>query len=120
MTFACANPVSEYHPTNWGLSHYKLDGKTNFICGIEYNLTGIAFHPPSGWFYAISNKLREIPVFTHGSDSISDVFNIAGEHGQNIVKIEILEGVDIVFYEDSTHYHLAINARDNKGIEAVA
>lgn len=70
--------------------------------------------------FAISNKLKEIPVFTHDSDSINNVSEIAEECVQNIVTIEVLEGVDTVFHEDATHYHLTINARDNKGLEAVA
>lgn len=132
------NPLRDPQFISWDLSQYEPVGKTRRIKEIENNLSGITFHPPSGQLYAISIKPREIHVLTRDGDwlrriklqgfrdteSIShaydNVFFIAEEQRQNLVKIAIPDTVDTVYYEDATRDHLAIDARDNQGLEGVA
>ncbi|MCL5975242.1 MAG: SdiA-regulated domain-containing protein [Gammaproteobacteria bacterium] len=124
--------------SEWDLTQYHPVGKTIRIEGIDDNLSGLTYHPPSGHLYAVTNKPRQIHILTKTGELVRSIkldgfrdtesiaygydnyFFIAEEQRQNLVKIEVPDHVNTVNYSDATIYHIDVGHNDNHGLEGVA
>lgn len=122
----------------WDLQHNYQIGKTLTIEGVEDNLSGLTFHPPSGNLYAVRNNPEQIVVFTTAGkllrtidlpgfsdtesiDHIADNRFIIGEERLHTISfIQIDETTEAIHYSDVDTVAVAAAEKTNKGLEGLA
>lgn len=134
-TISSAKPAGDQQ---WDLQQNYQLGKTLTIEGIEDNLSGLTFHPPSGNLYGILNNPEQIVVFTTAgkllrkidllgfsdTESIDYIgenrFVVGEERLRTISFIQIDESTEEIHYADVETIVVAVAEKENKGLEGLA
>lgn len=121
----------------WDLHAYQFS-KTLAIEGIEDNLSGLTFHPESGYLYGIINNPEQIVVISTAGKLIRKIdlvgfsdtesidylgenqFIVSEERQQTISFVEIADTTTQIHYRDVKTLALLPPEKANKGIEGIA
>ncbi|WP_048481328.1 SdiA-regulated domain-containing protein [Methylotuvimicrobium alcaliphilum] len=132
------SPLKSGIETEWDLSRYQPIEPARHVDGIQENLSGITYHPPSGLLYAVTNRPCKVHVLNKNgelqrtidlpgfrdTESITylydNFFVIAEENLYNLMRVEITEATESITHDQAVRFNLAEEDDDNNGIEGVA
>ena len=138
LWFDSVSSAKSFPESRWNLQQDYHFSKVLSIDGIDNNLSGLTYHPPSGHLYGIINNPEQIVVIskegkllrrielvgfsdTESIDYAHDnLFLVSEEREQTVSFVEISSSTQQIRYQDVRTVAISAPEQENKGIEGIA